>query len=107
MLETLTVVIRADAQAAALWEPQVSPAVLRLWAANAKDPLLALDTAEVLQSLAEIRAALPSLQVCCRRTTSQCLLVAPGVIPDCLGPTGDASRPWALLRCSMHHIHLF
>ena len=63
VLETLTVVIRADAQAAAVWESHVSPAVLRLWAANVSDPLLVLDTAEVLQSLAANPAALPSLQV--------------------------------------------
>lgn len=63
VLETLAVVIRADAQAAALWEPHVTPAVLRLWAANVKDPLTALDAAEVLQALAANPAALPSLQV--------------------------------------------
>ena len=62
-LETLAVVIRADAQAAAVWEPHVTPAVLRLWAANVKDPLIALDAAEVLQALAANPAALPNLQV--------------------------------------------
>lgn len=64
VLETLTVVIKADAQAAAVWEPHISPAVLRLWAANVSDPLIALDANEVLQTLAANPAALPHLQVC-------------------------------------------
>ncbi len=66
MLETLAVVIKADARAAAVWEPHVTPAVLRLWAANVADPLIAVDTAAVLQALAANPAALPSLQVCHR-----------------------------------------
>lgn len=63
VLETLTVVIKADAQAAAVWEPHMSPAVLRLWAANVSDLLIALDATEVLQTLAANPAALPNLQV--------------------------------------------
>lgn len=63
VLETLTAVIRADAAAAAAWEPRVSPALLRLWAANVSDPLIALDATEAIQALAANPAALPSLQV--------------------------------------------
>ena len=62
-LETLTVVIKADAQAAAAWEHWVSPAVLQVWAAHVADPLIALDSTDVLQALAANPAALPSLQV--------------------------------------------
>ena len=64
-LETLTVVIKADAQAAAAWEHRVSPAVLQVWAAHVADPLIALDSTDVLQALAANPAALPSLQVGC------------------------------------------
>ena len=82
MLETLTVVIRADARAAAVWEPHVSPAVLRLWAANVSDPLLALDTAEVLQSLAANPAALPNLQVRRSLPAVACSMHATGGVSD-------------------------
>lgn len=63
VLETLTVVIKVDAEAAAAWEPQITPAVLQIWAANVTDPLLALDAQEVLEALAASPAVLPALQV--------------------------------------------
>ena len=71
VLEALAVVIKADAQAAAVWEPHMTPAVLRLWAANVADPLISVDTAAVLQALAANPAALPSLQV--RHSLPPCL----------------------------------
>jgi hypothetical protein len=61
-LETLTALLRADATAAAAWEAAVSPAVLRIWADNVTDPLLALDAVDALQALAANPAALPALQ---------------------------------------------
>jgi hypothetical protein len=63
LLETLVVVVCADATAAAAWEQHLSPAVLRLWAANVTDPLLSVDALDVLQALADNPAALPRLQV--------------------------------------------
>lgn len=63
LLEALAAVVAADGAAGARWEPRLSPAVLQIWAAHVKDPLLSMDALLVLQGLASIPAALPSLQV--------------------------------------------
>ena len=63
VLEALAVMVEADGTAGARWEPRLSPAVLQIWAAHVKDPLLSMDAVAVIQGLASIPAALPSLQV--------------------------------------------
>ncbi|BDA48104.1 Importin-9 [Coccomyxa sp. Obi] len=62
VLEALAVLVEADGVAGARWEPRLSPAVLQIWAAHVKDPLLSMDAVAVIQGLASIPAALPSLQ---------------------------------------------
>ncbi|KAK9806782.1 hypothetical protein WJX72_002643 [[Myrmecia] bisecta] len=62
VLETLTVVVKADVAEAAKWEPQLSTAVLHIWANHVADPLLSIDAIDVLEALALTPAALPSLQ---------------------------------------------
>lgn len=63
-LETLTAVINTDSRGAVQWEAAVSSAVLAIWIANVSDPVLAGDTAEMLEALAAIPDCLPGLQVC-------------------------------------------
>lgn len=63
VLEALAAVVGADGGAGARWEPRLSPAVLQLWAQHVKDPLLSMDAVAVIEGLASIPAALPSLQV--------------------------------------------
>ena len=81
-------VIKADAQAAAAWEHRVSPAVLQVWAAHVADPLIALDSTDVLQALAANPAALPSLQVGCSASLLPCHWSCSGV----LSGQADTSR---------------
>ena len=62
-LEALSSVVARDAEAAARWEPHITPPLLQIWAHNFSDPLVALDTVDIFNSLASIPAALPALQV--------------------------------------------
>jgi hypothetical protein len=66
VLEALAAVVGADQAAGTRWEPCLSPAVLQLWAQHVKDPLLSMDAVAVIEGLASIPAALPSLQVACQ-----------------------------------------
>jgi hypothetical protein len=63
VLEALNGVVGKDEQAAARWEPHITPPLLQIWAHNFSDPLIALDTVDIFNSLASVPAALPSLQV--------------------------------------------
>ena len=73
-------VIKADAQAATAWEHRVSPAVLQVWAAHVADPLIALDSTDVLQALAANPAALPNLQVGCSLPLLPCHWSCSGIL---------------------------
>lgn len=63
-LEALNGVVGKDNEAAARWEPLITPPLLQIWAHNFSDPLVAMDTVDIFNSLASIPAALPALQVC-------------------------------------------
>ncbi|KAI3434732.1 hypothetical protein D9Q98_002793 [Chlorella vulgaris] len=62
VLETLTAALKAAPEAAVQWEPLISEPTLRVWVANVSDPLLSVDSRELLEALAAIPACLPSLQ---------------------------------------------
>ncbi len=84
VLEALAVLVEADGAAGARWEPRMSPAVLQIWAAHVKDPLLSMDAVAVIQGLASIPAALPSLQV--RSAPAVAVVTSPDVIREQIVP---------------------
>jgi len=76
VLEALNGVVGKDDQAAARWEPHITPPLLQIWAHNFSDPLIALDAVDIFNSLASVPAALLSLQVLPPPASSQFLIQA-------------------------------
>jgi len=89
VLETLLAVVKADAAAAATWEPSLSEAVFKVWGDYANDPLIAMDAFDVL-------AALVAVPACQRPLLGRLLPHLCHIISS--GTVAPASQPSALVE---------
>eukprot|EP00002_Diphylleia_rotans_P008676 TRINITY_DN1868_c0_g1_i1.p1 TRINITY_DN1868_c0_g1~~TRINITY_DN1868_c0_g1_i1.p1 ORF type:complete len:1012 (-),score=224.63 TRINITY_DN1868_c0_g1_i1:177-3212(-) len=73
VLETLTAVLKVDAEASASIEPSLTPFILNLWMSQPTDPLMSVNVIDIVEALAKIPECRPSLYQRCFPILTQSL----------------------------------